>query len=59
MQRRRDNLAAMLADLEQYPGRYVNFALCGRSPEKMQAKAERKDAKAAERAERESLKKVR
>ena len=54
-----DNLASLLADLEQYPGRYVHFSLFGRSPEKMQAKADRKAAKAAARAERDSLKKLR
>ena len=43
-----DNLASLLADLEQYPGRYVHFSLFGRSPEKMQAKAERQAAKAAD-----------
>lgn len=59
LERASDNLASLLADLEQYPGRYVHFSLFGRSPEKMQAKAERKAAKAAERAERDSLKKVR
>ena len=53
------NLASLLADLERYPGRYVHFSLFGRDPEKMQAKAERKAAKAAERAERDSLKRVR
>ena len=51
-----DNLASLLANLEQYPGRYVHFSLFGRSPEKMQAKAERQAAKAAERARRDSLK---
>ena len=51
-----DNLASLLADLEQYPGRYVHFSLFGRSPEKMQAKAERQAANAAERARRDSLK---
>ena len=50
------NLASLLANLEQYPGRYVHFSLFGRSPEKMQAKAERQAAKAAERARRDSLK---
>ena len=54
-----DNLASLLADLEQYPGRYVHFSLFGRSPEKMQAKAERQAAKAAERARRDSLKALR
>lgn len=54
-----DNLASLLANLEQYPGRYVHFSLFGRSPEKMQAKAERQAAKAAERARRDSLKALR
>lgn len=53
------NLASLLSDLERYPGRYVHFSLFGRDPEKMQAKAERKAAKAAERAERDSLKQAR
>ncbi len=52
------NLASLLADLERYPGRYVHFSLFGRSPEKMQAKAERQAAKAAARAERDSLKRA-
>ena len=51
-----DNLASLLANLQQYPGRYVHFSLFGRSPEKMQQKAERKAAKAAAKAERDSLK---
>ena len=54
-----DNLASLLANLEQYPGRYVHFSLFGRSPEKMQAKAERQAAKVAERARRDSLKALR
>lgn len=53
-----DNLASLLANLEQYPGRYVHFSLFGRSPEKMQEKADRKAAKAAARAERDSLKRL-
>lgn len=52
------NLASLLANLEQYPGRYVHFSLFGRSPEKMQARADRKAAKSAERAERDSLKRA-
>lgn len=44
-----DNLASLLANLQQYPGRYVHFSLFGRSPEKMQEKAERKAAKKARR----------
>ena len=30
-----DNLAALLADVKQYPGRYVHLSLFGRNPEKM------------------------
>ena len=52
------NLASLLANLEQYPGRYVHFSLFGRSPEKMQEKAERKAAKAAAKIERDSLKRL-
>ena len=53
-----DNLASLLANLEKYPGRYVHFSLFGRSPEKMQEKAERKAAKASAKAERDSLKRL-
>lgn len=53
------NLAALLADVKQYPGRYVHFSLFGRSPEKMKEKADKKAAKAAVRAERDSLKRSR
>lgn len=53
-----DNLASLLANLQQYPGRYVHFSLFGRSPEKMQEKAERKAAKAAAKAEQDSLKRL-
>lgn len=49
------NLAALLSDVKQYPGRYVHFSLFGRSPEKMKEKADRKAAKAARRAGRDSL----
>ena len=52
------NLASLLANLEQYPGRYVHFSLFGRSPEKMQEKAERKAAKAKARAELDSVKRI-
>lgn len=52
------NLAALLADLKNYPGRYVHFSLFGRDPEKMKAKALRKAAKEAARAERDSLKRA-
>ncbi len=53
-----DNLASLLANLQQYPGRYVHFSLFGRSPEKMQEKAERKAAKATAKAEQDSLKRL-
>lgn len=53
-----NNLASLLANLQQYPGRYVHFSLFGRSPEKMQAKAEKQAAKAAEKVERDSLKRL-
>lgn len=49
------NLASLLADLRQYPGRYVHFSLFGRDPEKMKAKAERKAAREAEKRLKDSL----
>ncbi|MEG0807267.1 MAG: MlaD family protein [Alistipes sp.] len=52
------NLASLLANLQQYPGRYVHFSLFGRSPEKMQAKAEKQAAKAEVKAQRDSLKRL-
>ena len=52
------NLAALLADLKEYPGRYVHFSLFGRSPEKMKEKADRRAARAAEKAERDSLERL-
>lgn len=52
------NLASLLADLQRYPGRYVHFSLFGRDPEKMKAKADRKAARAAEKAERDSLRQL-
>lgn len=53
------NLAALLSDVKQYPGRYVHFSLFGRNPEKMKERADRKAARAAEKAERDSLKRLR
>ena len=53
-----DNLAALLADVKQYPGRYVHLSLFGRNPEKMKERADRKAAKAAAKAERDSLKRL-
>lgn len=52
------NLSALLADVKQYPGRYVHFSLFGRDPEKMKEKADRRAAKAAEKAERDSLRRL-
>ena len=49
------NLAALLSDVKQYPGRYVHFSLFGRDPEKAKAKADRKAARAAEKARQDSL----
>ena len=53
-----DNLSALLVDLKAYPARYVHLSLFGRDPEKMKAKAERKAAKEAEKARRDSLKRA-
>ena len=49
------NLAALLSDVKQYPGRYVHFSLFGRDPEKAKAKADRKATRAAEKARQDSL----
>ncbi len=49
------NLSALLADLKQYPGRYVHLSLFGRNPEKMKAKADRRRAKEEARRLRDSL----
>ena len=51
-------LSALLADLKQYPGRYVHLSVFGRDPEKMKEKADRRAAKAAARAERDSLRRA-
>lgn len=56
LDRASDNLAALLADFKQYPGRYVHLSLFGRNPEKMKERADKKAAKAAAKAERDSLK---
>lgn len=53
------NLASLLANLEQYPGRYVHFSLFGRNPEKMKEKADKRAAKVEAKAERDSLKRLR
>ncbi len=47
-----DNLAALLADVKQYPARYVHLSVFGKDPEKAKAKAEKRAEK-----EREKLKK--
>lgn len=49
------NLASLLADLQQYPGRYVHFSLFGRDPEKMKAKADRRAAREAGKQFKDSL----
>ena len=53
-----DNLAALLADVKQHPGRYVHLSLFGRNPEKMKERADKKAAKAAAKAERDSLRRL-
>lgn len=53
------NLADLLADLKQYPGRYVHLSLFGRDPEKMKEKADRRAAKKAEKELRDSLRQQR
>ena len=53
------SVSALLADVKQYPGRYVHLSLFGRNPEKMKERADRKAAKAAEKAERDSLRRLR
>ena len=50
------NLAALLADLKEYPARYVHFSLFGRDPEKMKAKAERKAVRLEEKKAKEAEK---
>lgn len=50
------NLSALLADLKAYPARYVHLSLFGRDPEKMKERAQRRAAKAAAKARRDSLK---
>lgn len=52
------NLAALLSDLEANPGRYVHFSLFGRNEAKMQERADKKAAKTAAKAERDSLRGV-
>ena len=53
------NLSALLADLKEYPARYVHLSLFGKDPEKMKEKADKRAAKAAEKAQRDSLKRIR
>lgn len=52
------NLASLLADLQQYPGRYVHFSLFGRDPEKMKAKADRRAAREAGKQFKDSLRRA-
>lgn len=51
-----ENLSELLADMKQYPARYVHLSVFGRNPDKMKAKADRRAAKAVEKARRDSLK---
>lgn len=53
------NLSTLLADLQEHPGRYVHFSLFGRNEAKMQERAQKKAAKEAARAERDSLRAAR
>ena len=48
-------VALLMEDLRKYPARYVHLSVFGRNPEKMKAKADRKAAKEAEKARRDSL----
>lgn len=52
------NLAALLADVKEYPGRYVHFSVFGSDPDKVKARAEKKAARAAAKAERDSLRRT-
>lgn len=52
------NLSSLLADLKQYPARYVHFSLFGSNPEKAKERADRREAKTAEKAERDSLRRL-
>ena len=54
-----DNLASLLANLEQYPGRYVHFLALRPQPERCRPRPNDQAAKAAERARRDSLKALR
>ena len=51
-------LASLLADLQEYPGRYVHFSLFGRDPEKMKAKADRRAAREAGKQFKDSLRRA-
>ena len=53
-----ENLSALLADLKQYPGRYVHLSVFGRNPEKMKAKADKRAAKAEAKRLKDSLRQV-
>lgn len=53
------NLSSLLANLQQYPARYVHLSLFGRDPEKMKERADKRATKEAQKAERDSLKRLR
>ncbi len=44
------NLSALLADIKQYPGRYIHISVFGRDADKAKEKADRRAAKAEKRA---------
>lgn len=50
------NLAALLADLKEHPGRYVHFSIFGRNEEKAAQKAAKKAAKAEKKAAKQAAK---
>ncbi len=52
------NLSTLLADIEQHPARYVHLSVFGKDPEKAKARAEKKAAKIAAKAQRDSLKRA-
>lgn len=58
LNRASENLSALLVDLKQYPGRYVHFSLFGSNPEKAKERADRRAARAAEKAGRDSLRRL-
>lgn len=52
-------LTALLSDVKQYPGRYVSLSVFGRDPDKAQARAVKRAAKEAAKAQRDSVRRTR